>query len=91
MGKSLSANRKIIYTERTAVSTPMFLDVLVPGANKLARGYAGYGKSPQIIRLLGSRQLSLKKMIATLYPFHSVIDALDASIMRNDCNIMTKI
>ncbi|HDK16775.1 MAG TPA: alcohol dehydrogenase, partial [Nitrospirae bacterium] len=90
MEKSLVANGKIIYLGRAATSTPMNLDVLVSGANKVigARGHAGYGIFPYIIKLLASKKLDISKMITARYPFEKVIDALEASTARTDGKIL---
>ena len=90
MEKSLSANGKIIYLGRAATSTPMDLDVLVSGANKVigARGHAGYGIFPYIIKLLASGRMGIDKMITSKYPFDKVVDALELSSKRIDGKIL---
>jgi threonine dehydrogenase-like Zn-dependent dehydrogenase len=90
MEKSLSANGKIIYLGRAATSTPMCLDVLVSGANKVigARGHSGYGIFNYIIKLLSSGKLDISKMITAKYPFEKVIDALEVSTKRKDAKII---
>lgn len=90
MEKSLSAHGKIIYLGRAATTTPMYLDVLVSGANKIigARGHAGYGIFPYIIKLLSTKKLNISKMITAKYPFEKVIDALEASTKRTDGKIL---
>ena len=92
MEKSLSALGKIIYLGRAATTTPMYLDVLVSGANKIigARGHSGYGIFPNIIKLLAAEKLNLSKMITARYPFDKAIDALDASTKRVDGKILVK-
>lgn len=92
MEKSLSSQGKIIYLGRAATSTPMYLDVLVSGANKIigARGHAGYGIFPYIIRLLASGKLNLEPMITTRYPFERVMDAIKSSSTRMDGKILVK-
>ena len=92
MEKSLAANGKIIYLGRAATSTPMNLDALVSGANKVigARGHAGYGIFPYIIKLLASKKLDIDKMITAKYPFDKVVDALEASTARTDGKILVK-
>ena len=74
MEKSLAPNGKIIYLGRAATSTPMYLDILVSGANKVigSRGHSGYGIFPNIITLLASGKLDLSKMITARYPFKKV-------------------
>ena len=90
MEKSMSVNGKIIYLGRAATTTPMYLDVLVSGANKIigARGHAGYGIFPYIIKLLSSRNLGLEKMITARYPFGKVMEAFEASSRRTDGKIL---
>jgi scyllo-inosose 3-dehydrogenase len=90
MERSLSSQGKIIYLGRAATSTPMYLDVLVSGANKIigARGHAGYGIFPYIIRLLASGKLDLRGMITARYPFEKVMDAIKSSSNRTDGKIL---
>jgi threonine dehydrogenase-like Zn-dependent dehydrogenase len=90
MEKAMSENGKIIYLGRAATSTPMFLDALVSGANKIvgARGHSGYGIFPYIIKLIASGRLDIRKMITAKYPFEKVLDAFNASTKRSDGKIM---
>ncbi len=93
MEKSMSVNGKIIYLGRAATSTPMYLDVLVSGANKIvgARGHSGYGIFPNIIKLIATGKLNIEKMITARYPFKSVLDAINASTNRTAGKILVKI
>lgn len=86
----MSVNGKIIYLGRAATSTPVFLDALVSGANRIigARGHSGYGISPNIIRLLVSGKLNLEKMITAKYPFDKVIEAIKESKKRTNGKIL---
>ncbi|MBI3752910.1 MAG: alcohol dehydrogenase catalytic domain-containing protein [Deltaproteobacteria bacterium] len=88
--KSLSSQGKIIYLGRAATSTPMYLDVLVSGANKIvgARGHSGYGIFPNIIRLIAAGRLKIDKMITSRYPFERVMDAIKISSKRADGKIL---
>ncbi len=92
MEKSMSVNGKIIYLGRAATTTPMYLDVLVSGANKIigSRGHSGYGIFPSIIKLISSGKLNLKKMITARHPFEKVLDAIKASTKRTDGKILIK-
>lgn len=93
MEKAMTANSKIIYLGRAATSTPMFLDALVSGANKIvgARGHSGYGIFPYIIKLLASGKLDIRKMITAKYPFEKVLDAFEASTKRSDGKILVEL
>lgn len=93
MERSMAPNGKIIYLGRAATSTPMFLDILVSGGNKIvgARGHSGYRIFPNIIRLIASNRLDLKKMITARYPFDKVMEAMKQSTTRIDGKILVKI
>jgi threonine dehydrogenase-like Zn-dependent dehydrogenase len=90
MEKSTAPNGRIIYLGRAQRSTPMFLDALVSGANKIvgARGHAGYGIFPNIIRLISSGRLEVREMITARYPFDQVIEAIQRSTQRTDGKII---
>lgn len=92
MERSLSSQGKIIYLGRAATSTPMYLDLLVTGASKVigARGHAGYGIFPYIIKLIASRRLDAALMISRKFSFDSALEALKASADRENCKIIIK-
>ncbi|MBI5403781.1 MAG: hypothetical protein HY959_10315, partial [Ignavibacteriae bacterium] len=93
MEMSLASQGKIIYLGRAATSTPMYLDILVSGANKVigARGHAGYGIFPYIIKLLRRGRLNVMPMISRKYPFEEVMEALKRSVERDDAKILIRI
>ncbi|MEO5355849.1 MAG: alcohol dehydrogenase catalytic domain-containing protein [Nitrospirae bacterium YQR-1] len=86
MEKSLAVNGKIIYLGRAATTVPLMLDTLVSGANSIvgARGHAGYGIYNNIIRLLASGRLNVKKMITSTYEFKDAVLAVKNSTTRTD-------
>jgi len=90
MEKSLSANGEIIYLGRAATTTPVYLDVLVSGANKIvgSRGHSGYGIFPYIIKLIASGKLNIGGMITAKYHLENVLDAIKASTKRADGKIL---
>jgi threonine dehydrogenase-like Zn-dependent dehydrogenase len=92
MEKSMSVNGKIIYLGRAATTTPMYLDILVSGANKIigSRGHSGYGIFPNIIKLIAVGRLNLKGIITARYPFEKVVDAIKASTKRTDGKILVR-
>ena len=92
MEKSLSANGEIIYLGRAATTTPVYLDVLVSGANKIvgSRGHSGYGIFPYIIKLIASGRLRLERMITSRYHLEDVLEAIKASTKRADGKILVK-
>lgn len=92
MEKSMSVNSKIIYLGRAATKTPMYLDALVSGANKIigSRGHSGHGIFSSIIKLIASGRLNPQKMITARYPFKNVLDALMASTKRTNGKIIVR-
>lgn len=93
MERSMASQGRIIYLGRAAASTPMHLDRLVSGANRIvgARGHAGYGIFPNIISLISSKRLDPSPMISRRFPFDGAIEALKASVNRNECKVMVKL
>lgn len=93
MEKSMAVNGKIIYLGRAATKTPMYLDALVSGANKIigSRGHAGGGIFANIIKLIAGGRLDLAKMITARYPFQDVLKALEFSSKRTGGKIMVQI
>ncbi|MBI5827528.1 MAG: alcohol dehydrogenase catalytic domain-containing protein [Deltaproteobacteria bacterium] len=93
MERSMASQGRIIYLGRAAASTPMHLDRLVSGANRIvgARGHAGYGIFPNIISLISRGRLDPSPMISRRFPFDSAIEALKASVNRNECKVMVKL
>ncbi|MHC4417070.1 MAG: scyllo-inosose 3-dehydrogenase [Planctomycetota bacterium] len=92
MERALSEQGKIIYLGRAATSTPVHLDALVSGGSSIigARGHAGYGIFPFIIRLLARGRLDLRPMIASRRPFETIIEALKESTGRRGGKILIK-
>jgi threonine dehydrogenase-like Zn-dependent dehydrogenase len=92
MERCLSEQGKIIYLGRAATSTPVYLDALVSGASSIigARGHAGYGIFPFIIRLLACGRLRVRPMIASRYPFERIMHALEESTGRKGGKILIK-
>jgi threonine dehydrogenase-like Zn-dependent dehydrogenase len=90
MERCMSVNGKIIYLGRAATTTPMFLDALVSGANSIvgARGHSGYGIFPNIIKLLASGRLDIRKIITSRYPFEKILEAFKMSTKRKDGKIL---
>lgn len=92
MEKSMAPNGKIIYLGRAATSTPVYLDILVSGANKIigSRGHAG-GIYNNIIRLVTSGRLKIKNMITLHFSFKDILKAIEKSVDRSDGKIMVRI
>ena len=75
---------------RTGEHAPVMLDVLVSGAASIhgARGHAGMGCFPQVIRLLEHNRINASPMITSRRPFSEFAAALGQSFARTDGKIM---
>lgn len=90
MERSFAPNGKLVYLGRAGNSTRMHLDTLVSQANMIvgARGHAGYGIYPFILRMLASGRVPAKKMITSHFGFDGVLEAMQQSSARTDGKIM---
>lgn len=90
MEQSTAARGRIIYLGRAQRSTPMSLDGLVSGAQKIigARGHSGYGIFPNIIRLIAAGRFDPRPMITARFPFAEALAALERSSARIDGKIL---
>ena len=90
MERSTAPNGRIIYLGRAERSTPMSLDGLVSGAQKIvgARGHSGYGIFPNIIRLIATGRMDPRPMITARFPFDEALAALERSSARIDGKIL---
>ena len=86
----LSPGAQMIYLGRTGERAPVMLDVLVSGASSItgARGHAGGGCFPHVIRLLESKRIQVGPMITARLDFGSFHEALAQSCARTDGKIM---
>lgn len=92
MENSLARNGRIVYLGRAAAYSPIFLDTFVSGANGIvgSRGHSGYGIYENIIRLLATGRLDIRKMVTSVFPFGQVTEALKKSVDRTDGKILVK-
>ncbi len=93
MEATLSPQGMIIYLGRSSAPASVHLDGFVSGANSIAgaRGHAGYGIFPNIIRLIAGKRLDLLPMISKRYKFKNAIDAIVASTKRAGAKIIVNI
>ena len=75
--RSFAPGGKMVYLGRTGLKAPVLLDVLVTQAAMIAgaRGHAGGGCFPNILRLMERGRLHVEPMITTRYPFAQALDA----------------
>lgn len=89
---ALAAAAKLVYLGRTGLHAPMHLDVLVAQAASVsgARGHAGGGCFPSVLRLLERRRLEVAPMITARVPFADATAALRRSSDRTDGKILLR-
>ena len=88
--RSFAPSGKMVYLGRTGQRAPVFLDTLVTGAASItgARGHAGGGCFPSIIRLLERGIFDPSPMITARFPFSDVLAAIERSCLRSDGKIL---
>ena len=88
--RALAPTGTVVYLGRTGERAPVMLDVLVSGASRIvgARGHAGGGVFPHIIRLLEHGRLNVSAMIDHRMPLSDAAAALQRSKSRADSKIM---
>lgn len=90
--RAFAPGGKMVYLGRTGLRAPVLLDVLVTQAARIAgaRGHAGGGCFPRILRLLEAGRLDVAPMITRRFPFSRTIDAVAASCERTDAKILVR-
>jgi len=88
--KAFAPGGKMVYLGRTGERAPVMLDTLVSGAASIvgARGHAGGGCFPQIVRMLEHGRLNVAPMVTARRPFSAFMGALEQSCARTDGKIM---
>ncbi len=88
--KSIAPAGKVVYLGRTGERAPVMLDVLVSGASRIvgARGHAGGGVYPQILRLMEHGVMEVGGMISQRMPLSQAAVGVDRSRSREDSKIM---
>jgi len=87
---ALAPAGKVVYLGRTGERAPVMLDALVSGASRIvgARGHAGGGVFPQIIRMMEHGVLDIGGMISHRMPMAQAAQAVERSRSREDAKIM---
>lgn len=93
IGRSIAPNGTVVYLGRLDPTAPLFLDAMVSQANRIvgARGHAGHGIYPAIIRLLASGRLPAQRMISARYPLGGAIEAIGRAAARTDGKIIVRV
>ncbi len=90
--RAFAPGGKMVYLGRTGLRAPVLLDVLVTQAASIAgaRGHAGGGCFPKILRLMEANRLLVEPMITRRFPFSQTIEAVAASCERTDGKILVR-
>lgn len=88
--RAFAPGGKMVYLGRTGLKAPVLLDVLVTQAARIAgaRGHAGGGCFPNILRLMAHDRLNVGPMITSRYPFSEAMAAIAKSCDRTDAKVM---
>ena len=88
--RAFAPGGKMVYLGRTGLRAPVLLDVLVSQASAIhgARGHAGGGCFPRVLRLMETGRLDLAPMITCRFPFDRAIEAVEKSTDRRDGKVM---
>lgn len=88
--RAFAAGGKMVYLGRTGLRAPVLLDVLVTQAASIsgARGHAGGGCFPNILRMMERGRIEVAPMITTRFPFSRAMDAVRKSTDRTDGKVM---
>jgi threonine dehydrogenase-like Zn-dependent dehydrogenase len=90
--RAFAPGGKMVYLGRTGQRAPVMLDVLVTQAARIAgaRGHAGGGCFPRILRLLEAGVLKVEPMITRRFAFSDAVDAVAKSCDRTDGKILLR-
>lgn len=90
--RSFAAGGKMVYLGRTGLRAPVMLDVLVTQAAGIvgARGHAGGGCFPRILRLMETGRMDVAPMITSRYFFEETIEAVQKSTDRTDGKVLIR-
>jgi len=90
--RAFAPGGKMVYLGRTGLRAPVLLDVLVTQAAGIvgARGHAGGGCFPRILRLMEANRLNVAPMITRRFPFADTIEAVATSTSRTDGKILVR-
>jgi threonine dehydrogenase-like Zn-dependent dehydrogenase len=88
--RGLAPAGKVVYLGRTGERAPVMLDVLVSLASCIvgARGHAGGGVFPHILRLLAHDRLPIREMVSCRLPLSRAASAVERSRDRQDAKIL---
>ena len=90
--RAFAPGGRMVYLGRTGERAPVMLDVLVTQAAGIvgARGHAGGGCFPNVLRLMETGRIDPRPMIGARFPLERGVDALERSRARTDGKVMLR-
>ena len=90
MERSLAVDGKIVIIGRAAERVPMYLEALQVRGSQLfgSQGHAGHGVFPNVIELMASGRLDMRKIISHRFPLAKGEDALRQALTREGGKVM---
>jgi len=91
--KSLAINGRIVQIGRAAERVPLYLENLQVRASQIfgAQGHSGNATFPNVIRLMASGKIDMRKMITARFTLNDAVKGIKQSTTREDGKIMVKI
>jgi len=91
--KTFAINGRIVQIGRAATKVPMYIETFQVMHAQLfgAQGHSGNGTFPNVIRLMASGAIDMRKAITARFPLSKAVDAIKQSCTREDGKIMIKL
>lgn len=92
MERSLAVDGKIVIIGRAADRTPMYLEALQVRGSQLfgSQGHAGHSVFPNVIQLMASRRIDMRKIITHRFPLEEGENALRHACTRQGGKVMIR-
>ncbi len=91
--QTLAINSRIVQIGRAAKRVPVYLETFQVNHSQFfgAQGHSGNGTFPNVIRLMASGAIDMRKIITSRYKLGSGVKAIKQSCTRQDGKIMLKL
>jgi len=92
MEKSLAIGAKIVWIGRADKEAPIFIELFQTHAAQLygSQGHSGFGIFPNVIRLMASGKIDMRKIITGRYSLNELNKAIERLKKRVDAKILIK-
>jgi threonine dehydrogenase-like Zn-dependent dehydrogenase len=92
MEKCLAIGAKIVWIGRADKEAPIYLELFQTHAAQLygAQGHSGYGTFWNVIRLMASGKIDMRKIVTGRHPLGNFNEAVERLSKRIDAKILIK-